>query len=280
MCLLKKSLYGLKQSPRQWYNMFDSFMTTHDFKRINCNSCVYFKKSDDGSFVYLLLYVDEMLIAAEDKEEIRKIKVQLNKDFEMKNLGMTKNILGMEILRDRKASKLYVSQKGYIKKVIHKFNMQNDKTVSSPLATHFKLSSTLSPQFDDDVDYMSRVPYSSAMGSLMYAMVCLCPDLSYAASAVNRYMANPGKEHQKTIQWVFRYLRGTTNDCLHFGRTRDGVVGYFDSDFVSDLDKRRSLTRYVFIVGGCAISWKIALQTTVALSTTETEYMTITQASL
>ena len=112
----------------------------------------------------------------------------------------------------------------------------------------------------------------------MYAMVCLCPDLSYAASAVNRYMANPGKEHQKTIQWVFRYLRGTTNDCLHFRRTRDGVVGYLDSYFASDLDKRRSLTRYVFIVGGCAISWKTALQTTVALSTTETEYMTITQA--
>ena len=155
MCLLKKSLYGLKQSPRQWYNMFDSFMTTHDFKRSNYNSCVYFKKSDDGSFIYLLLYVDDMLIAAKDKEEIRKVKVQLNKDFEMKNLGMTKNILGMEILRDRKASKLYVSQKGYIKKVIHKFNMQNDKTVSSPLAAHFKLSSTLSPQFHDDVDYMS-----------------------------------------------------------------------------------------------------------------------------
>ncbi|KAL6347578.1 hypothetical protein AAG906_026104 [Vitis piasezkii] len=131
----------------------------------------------------------------------------------------------MEILRDRKANKLYLSQKGYIKKVIHKFNMQNDKTVSSPLAAHFKLSSTLSPQFDDDVDYMSRVPYSSAMGSLI---------------------------------------------------TRDGVVGYFDSDFASDLDKRRSLTKYVFIVGGCAISWKTALQTTVALSTTETEYMTIT----
>ena len=170
-------------------------MTTHDFKRSSYDSCVYFKKSDDGSFIYLLLYVDDMLIAAEDKEEIRKIKVQLNKDFEMKNLGMTKNILGMEILRDRKASKLYVSQKGYIKKVIHKFNMQNDKTVSSPLATHFKLSSTLSPQFDDDVDYMSRVPYSSAMGSLMYAMVCSCPNLSYVVNAISRYMANLGKEH-------------------------------------------------------------------------------------
>ena len=92
--------------------MFDPFMTTHDFKRSSYNSCVYFKKSDDGSFVYLLLYVDDMLITAKDKEEIRKVKVQLNKEFEMKDLGAAKKILGMEILRDRKAGKLYLSQKG------------------------------------------------------------------------------------------------------------------------------------------------------------------------
>ena len=77
--------------------------------------------------------------------------------------------------------------------------MQNAKTVNTPLTAHFRLSSTLSPQSDDDVAYMSQVPYSSVVGSLMYAMVCSCPDLSYATSAVNRYMANPGKEHRKTV---------------------------------------------------------------------------------
>ena len=91
VCLLKKSLYDLKQSPRHWYKRFDSFMTTHDFKRSNYDSCVYFKRSDDGSFVYLLLYVNDMLIAAQDKEERRKLKVQLSKEFEMKDLGVRKN---------------------------------------------------------------------------------------------------------------------------------------------------------------------------------------------
>ena len=89
-------------------------MTSHDFKRSSYNSCFYFKKSDDGSFVYLLLYVDDILITTKDKEEIRKVKVQLNKEFEMKDLGATKKILGMEILRDRKVGKLYLIQKGYI----------------------------------------------------------------------------------------------------------------------------------------------------------------------
>ncbi|KAG8492178.1 hypothetical protein CXB51_009620 [Gossypium anomalum] len=246
VCLLRKSLYGLKQSPRQWYKRFDSFMASHDFKRSSLDNCVYFKKNSNGSFVYLLLYDDDMLIAAKDKGEIRKVKAQLSEEFEMKDLGPAKKILGMEILRDRKASKLYLSQKGYIEKVLCRFNMQSAKPVSTPLAAHFRLSSTLSPQSDDEIEYMSHVPYSSAVGSLMYAMVCSRPDLSYAVST--------------------------------FGRTKDGVIGYVDADFAGDLDRRRSFTGYVFTIGGCAISWKATLQTTVALSTTEAEYMAITEA--
>ncbi|KAG8498762.1 hypothetical protein CXB51_005210 [Gossypium anomalum] len=226
VCLLKKSLYVLKQSLRLWYKRFDSFMTSHDFKRSSFDSCVYFKKNNDGSFVYLLLYVDDMLIAAKDKGEIRK----------------------------------------------------SAKPISTPLATHFRLSSALSPQSDDEIEYMSHVPYSSAVGSLMYAMVCSCPDLSYAVSAVSRYMVNPGKEHWKVIQWILRYLRGTTDVCLQFGRTEDGVTGYVDADFARDLDRRRSLTGYVFTIGGYAISWKATLQTTVTLPTTEAEYMTTIEA--
>ena len=90
MCLLKMSLYSLKQSHRQRYKRFDSFMTAHDFKRSNYDSCVYLKKNHDGSLVYLLLYVDDMLIAAKDKGEIRKMKAQLGKEFEMKDLGAAK----------------------------------------------------------------------------------------------------------------------------------------------------------------------------------------------
>ncbi|KAG8481491.1 hypothetical protein CXB51_026341 [Gossypium anomalum] len=252
VCLLKKSLYGLKQSPRQWYKRFDSFMTSHDFKRSSFDSCVYFKKNNDGSFVYLLLYVDDMLIAAKDKGEIRKVKAQLNEEFEMKDLGPAKKILGMEILRDRKTSKLYLSQKGYIEKLLCRFNMRSAKPVSTPLAAHFRLSSALSPQSDDEIEYMSHVPYSSAVGSLMYAMVCSRPDLSYAVSAVSRYMANPGKEHWKAVQWILRYLRGTTDVCLQFGRTEDGVIGYVDADFAGDLDRRRSLTaEYMAITEAC-----------------------------
>ena len=79
---------------------------------------------------------------------------------------------------------------------------------------------------------MSEVPYSSAVGSLMYAIVCSRLDLSYAMSLVSRYMSNPSKEHQKAVQWIFRYLRGTADSCLMFGRTDQGLIGYVDSDYV------------------------------------------------
>ena len=90
-------------------------------------------------------------------------------------------------------------------------------------------------------------------------------------------MANPSKQHWNVVHWIFRYLRGTSSACLQFGKFRDRLVGYVDSDYAGDLDKRRSLTGYVFTIGGCAVSWKASLQAPVTLSTTEAEYMAISK---
>jgi hypothetical protein len=125
---------------------------------------------------------------------------------------------------------------------------------------------------------MSKVPYSSAVGSLMYAMFCSRPDLSYAMSLVSRYMTNPGKEYWNAVKWIFGYSRGTSDACLQFGRNREGLVGYVDLDYAADLDKRRSLTGYVFTVGGCAVSWRACLQPTVALSTSEAKFIAVCDA--
>ena len=121
-------------------------MISHNFKRCTYDSCVYFRRCDDESFVYLLLYVDDMLIAAKEKEGIKRVKAQLSREFKMKDLRVATKILGMEILRDGQAVMLYLSQKWYIEKVFHRFNMQNAKLVNTPLAAHFRLSSALSPQ--------------------------------------------------------------------------------------------------------------------------------------
>ena len=118
----------------------------------------------------------------------------------MKDLGAAKKNFGMEITRGRKSGLLFLSQQNYIKKVLQRFNMHNAKAASIHIAPHFKLSATQCPSTDQDIEYMSRVPYSSGVGSLMYAMVCSRPDLSYAMSLVSRYMSNPSKEHWRAVQ--------------------------------------------------------------------------------
>jgi hypothetical protein len=195
---------------------------------------VYYRQLLDGSFVYLLLYVDDMLIAAKNMLEIKKLKSLLSDEFEIKDLGAAKKILGMEIHRDRKAGKLYLSQKKYIEKILEHFGMQNSKSVSTPLATHFRLSTALAPQSEEEEQFMSHVPYSSAVGSIMYAMVCTRPDISQAVNVVSRYMANPGKVHWQAVKWTLRYLQGTTDVGLVYDRGSDvnsNVIGYVDSDY-------------------------------------------------
>ena len=187
----------------------------------------------------------------------------------------------MEISRDRKACKLILSQESYMKKVLQRFNMTNAKPVSTPIAPHFKLSSAQSPKTAAEIEHMCKIPYASAIGSMMYAMVCTRLDISYAVSLVSRFMGKPGLEHWNAVKWVLRYLAGSASVGLHFSKSDgkgDAAKGYVDSDYAGDLDKRRSLTGYVFTLFGNAITWKASLQHIVALSTTEAEYVAITEA--
>jgi len=149
------------------------------------------------------------LIAFKDKFLISKLKSQLSREFEMKYLGAAKKILGMVIKRDRKAGKLYLSQSRYLEKVLVGFNMGNYKVVFAPFASHFRLSAKSCAQSKEDIEKMSYVPYSSAVGSLMYAMVCTRPDLSHAMSVVSHYMHNLGKDHWVAMKWILRYVKGS-----------------------------------------------------------------------
>ena len=147
---LKKSLYGLKQGPQQWYKEFDSFMMSQEYKKTFADPCVYVRRFADDKFIILLLYVDDMPIVGQNANMIQKLKMELSKKFDMKDLGSAKCILGMEILRDRKAEKLWLSQKRYIERMLERFNMKNSKPVSTPLAGHFKFSKRLCPSTEKE----------------------------------------------------------------------------------------------------------------------------------
>ncbi|XP_073117052.1 uncharacterized protein [Elaeis guineensis] len=182
------------------------------------DNCVYFKELVDESFIYLMLYVDDMLIAAKDMSEIDRLKSQFSNEFKIKDLGANRKILSVEIQQDWKARLLHLTQKKYIEKILERFNMKDAKPISIPLAAHFKLSASLSPQSNDEKDQISDISYSNTVGSPMYAMICTHPDISHAVNVVSRYMSNPGKEHWQAVKWIFRYLQDTSDVCLEFGR--------------------------------------------------------------
>ncbi|RVW74857.1 Retrovirus-related Pol polyprotein from transposon TNT 1-94 [Vitis vinifera] len=254
VCKLRKSLYGLKQAPRQWYKKFDNFMHRIGFKRCEADHCCYIK-SFDNSYIILLLYVDDMLIAGSDIEKINNLKKQLSKQFAMKDLGAARQILGMRIIRDKANGTLKLSQ-----------------------SDHFKLSKEQSPKTEEERDHMSKVPYASAIGSLMYAMVCTRPDIAHAVGVVSRFMSRPGKQHWEAVKWILRYLKGSLDTCLCFTGVSLKLQGYVDADFAGDIDSRKSTTGFVFTLGGTAISWVSNLQKIVTLSTTEAEYVAATEA--
>lgn len=144
-------------------NDIKGFMTLYCLLVSLCNyeSCVYLKRKLYEVLVYLLLYVDDILIASGYKSEIFEIRKLLSSEFEMKDLGTAKKILGMEILRDRGRRSLVLSQRLYIEKVIARFNMLKSKTVTTPLGQQFKLSIAQAPQTDEEKQYMSQDPYAS-----------------------------------------------------------------------------------------------------------------------
>ncbi|CAM6087793.1 unnamed protein product [Calypogeia fissa] len=163
-----------------------------------------------------------------------------------------------------------------------KYGMENAKLVNTPLASHFKLSQKDCPSTESERIAMQSVSYDSVVGSLMYAMTCTRPDIAHAFSVVSRFMANPGKPHWEVVKWVLRYLRGTLDyEILFDGKTNSTLElgGYVDSDYVRNLDNRKSTISYVFMLGGGCINWKSINQSCVALSTTKAEYMAACEAT-
>ena len=178
---------------------------------------MFIRKFIDDDFIFLLLYVDDMLIIGHDSSKIDRLKRDLSKSFSMKYLGSTKQILGMKISCDRKNKKLWLSQENYIEKGLERFNMSKAKAICSPLVGHLKLSSKHYPTSEKDMKEMRKVPYASIVGSLIYAMVFTRPNIAHTVGVASRFLTNPRKEHWEAVKWILRYLRHTSRLCLCFG---------------------------------------------------------------
>ncbi|KAH9801407.1 hypothetical protein KPL71_001014 [Citrus sinensis] len=278
VCKLQKSIYGLKQASRSWNIRFDQAIKSFGFIQNIDEPCVY-KKIQEKSVAFLILYVDDILLIGNDIGVLTTIKSWLAKQFDMKDLGEASYILGIKLLRDRKNKTLALSQAVYIDKILARFSMENSKTGLLPFRHGITFSKDQSPKTSEEIERMRRVPYAEAVGSLMYAMLCTRPDICFAVGMVSRYQSNPGPEHWTAVKHIMKYLKRTKNYMLVYSGDELIPVGYTDSDFMSDKDSRKSTSGYVFTLGSGAISWRSVKQSCIADSTTEAEYVAASEAA-
>ena len=273
VCHLRKSLYGLKQAPRAWNTRLKQELEGMGFTASEADPGLFTAKYK-GSNIYILVYVDDILVAAKSLADIEHIKARLTTIFDVRNLGEAKYFLGMSLDRNRQAKTLKMSQERLATELVHKHGLKEGKTKSVPMSTSIKLVQAGEDKLLDKEHYH----YSELVGSLLYLSVCTRPDISQAVGVLARHMAKPSMEHWTAAKAVLRYIAGTLDCGITFRQSNTAVAGYSDADYAGDTDTRRSTTGFVFILNGGAITWSSKLQPTVAVSTTEAEYMAAAQA--
>jgi hypothetical protein len=276
-CRLKKSIYRLKQASRQWYLKFDKTIKEFEFKENVENNYVYTKFKNE-KYIFLILYVDDILLASSDVNLLLETKRFLSSHFEMKDLGEERFVLGIEFHRDRVKGVLGLSQKTYIEKVLKKFNMHKCSASPAPIVKGDRYGEFQYPKNQYEIDQMKMVPYASVVGSLQYAQVCTRPDIAYVIRLLGRFQSNPGPEHWKLVKKVLRYLEGTKGLMLTYRKIESlRIVGYSDSDYAGD--DRKSTSGYVFTLARGAISWKSCKQTVTTSSIMYAEFVACYEAT-
>lgn len=269
VCKLEKSLYGLKQSGRNWNKMLHNYLCENIFVQNPADHCVYKRETEHGK-VIILIWVDDLVIAASDERALKTVKEMLTRKFHMKDLGELKNFLG--IIFDQCDGGVTMSQQSYVGKLLERFDMQDCKPRSTPCEP--KLNYT-----DGNVKLIDPRKYREVVGSLIYLTSCTRPDLSYVVSKLSQYFSEPTEEQWITVKHVLKYLKGTNDKMLCYRKCDEGLrlVTYSDADWAGDENDRCSTSGYCVSLckNGPLISWKTKKQPTVALSTCEAEYMAL-----
>ena len=275
---LQRSLYGLKQSGRMWYNRLSEYLLKEGYVNNPICPCVFIKKSETG-FAIIAVCVDHLNLVG-TPEELTKIAEYLKKEFEMKDLGKTKFCIGLQIKHF--PNEVLVHQSTYIKKILKRFNMDKGHPLSSPMVVRSLdvKKDSFRPCKKGEKLLGPEVPYLSAIGALMYLANCTRPDIVFSVNLLVRYNSAPTRRHWNGIQHILRYLSGTTDMGLFYSnKSKEKLLGYTDAGYLSDPHKARSQTRYVFNYNGTVISWRFVKQTIVATSSNHSEIFAIHETS-
>ncbi|KAM3067034.1 hypothetical protein ACMFMG_012223 [Clarireedia jacksonii] len=271
---LKRPLYGLKQSGREWYIEACSGFKKLGFQPLYSDPSV-FRNPESGMLIGL--YVDDMLILGPVLREVQEVIKGISGLWQIKDLGNVGVILGLQVTRDREAKTLKLTQGAYIKDLIARFKLEAAKPISLPVADRNGLTKgeANEPQADQAL-------YQSAIGGLLWCAKGTRPDITYVVGQLSQHCSEPKVRHWNAVLRVLRYLKDTQGYGLqygHIGSQEPGLQGYCDADYAGDTTDRRSVSGYLYLLLGGPVTWNSVKQRCVSLSTTEAEYIALSEAS-
>ena len=281
---LLKALYGLRKSPKLWFNELVSFLRGLGFRHCPDEPCILI---NNETGLILFLYVDDLLVIARQEciHQINQFKAAVNSKYGIKDLSEAISFLNIRILRDIKAQKLWICQDGYIDKICTKFGIDGSmRTVKTPLISSYR------PQpFEGQATIQQITEMQEKVGSILYAAVVSRPDISFAASQLGQFATNPSPEHLRCANRVLSYLQTTKHYAIEFSgsvnstavETGDDEVLQLSSDasFADDPETRKSTQGYLMKLFSGPIMWQSSKQKTVTTSTTEAELLSLSHTA-
>ncbi|KAK2418425.1 putative mitochondrial protein [Trifolium repens] len=271
VCKLRKSLYGLKQSPRAWFGRFSKVLQQFGMVRCEADHSVFTKCSSSNKYIYLVVYVDDIVITGDDNEGINSLKQHLFQNFQTKDLGPLRYFLGIEVAQSK--SGIAISQRKYALDILEETGLTDCKPVDTPMDPNVKLLPNQGEPYSDPGRYRRLV------GKLNY-LTMTRPDISFPVSVVSQFLNSPCDNHWNAVIRILKYIKGLPGKGLVFtDRGNTNIIGYSDADWAGDASDRRSTSGYCVFIGGNLISWKSKKQTVVARSSTEAEYRAMAHAT-
>ena len=267
---LNKSLYGLKQSGRNWHKLLHEYLCELDFLQSTADPCLYFKRNG-SEITILLVWVDDIIVAASSNSLMSDIKEKLSSKFKMKDLGILSTFLGIKFTQSGET--ITMSQSHYLENVLKTFGMYDCRPRSTPCEQN------LSSYAESKNHNEENRKYRQMVGSLIYAMTCTRPDLAFVVTKLSQHLSCPDAADWAMLKHVFQYVKRTLSHKLMFRKSTTNlrINAFCDADWASSLKDRHSITGYYISLTdvGPPISWKSKKQTSVALSTCEAEYMSL-----
>ncbi len=268
VCRLKRTLYGLKQAPREWYSVLSAELKKQGFSVSNSDAALWYKDLPTGR-VLVVHWVDDLQIAHPKAAVVADVKKSLLTAFKGKDLGETQQYLNMKVERDRKEGTLKLSQPTHTRELLRRLGLEKANPRQLPMAPGAEIKAWV----EGDKEMQNPSLYSESVGMLLYISCCTRPDISYATNVLARYMTKPTERHFELLKGVVRYLAGTVDTGIVYGKSDLPVQCFTDSDYAACKDSRKSRSGMLFTSFGGAVHWASKLQPVMSLSTAESEYV-------